>query len=208
MELLTVIGVIMVMAALSVPAISSLHSSGKMNQSVAEIAGLLENARQYAVSKNTYVWVAFHSETTAFEEPVLMVAVFASKDGTHSGASGVVPGSDLELVSRVRSFSQLQRSDAGEFRDLEGMPTSPTTGADNDIAPSSFQLKIPGRPEVATFSHAVEFLPTGEARNGAGPIDLLEFSLRPRKPGDGADTPNVAVFRVNGLTGQTQIYRR
>lgn len=207
-ELLAVIAVVSVMAVLSVPAISSISSSGRTNQSVVEIAGLLENARQYAVSKNTYVWVAFAKEANDQEGDSLMVAVVASKDGMQHEASGSVPGSEFHLINRVRVLPQLAWADAGEYTGLEGMSASQQTGANNDLAASAFKVKVPGRTGTTTFTQAVEFHPTGEARNSGGPIDVLEFAVLPKRPKVNADSGGVAVFRVNGLTGQTRIHRR
>lgn len=207
-ELLAVMAVITVMAVLSVPAFSSISSSGRTNQAVVEIAGLLENARQYAVSKNTYVWVAFAKEESATDGGVLMVAVVASKDGMKHEASGSVPGGDFNQVSQVKVFPQLAWEDAGKYGGLEGMAASQQTGSANNVAGSGFKLKVPGRTGTMTFTQAVEFQPTGEARNSGSPIDVLEFAVLPKKPKVDADSGGVAVFRVNGLTGQTRIYRR
>ncbi len=207
-ELMTVITVIVILAVVSIPCLASLSTSGKMNQSVVEIAGILEQARQFAVAKNTYVWVAFYSDTTTINGGSLAVAVFSSKDGTDPGTSGDVPGTNFDLVSRVRTFPLLHWSDAGAFTGLIGMPAFPVTTAINNVAACAFKVQIPGKPTPTTFIQAVKFQPTGEARNGNSPIDILEFAIQPQKPNGAMDGSNVAVVRVNGLTGQTRIFRR
>jgi hypothetical protein len=57
------------------------------------------------------------------------------------------------------------------------------------------------------FTQAIEFTPSGQARNGGGPVDVIDVDLQPQK-GTVNDPKNVAVLRVNGLTGETAVYRQ
>ena len=52
-ELLVVMGFIAVLAGLLVPALGSLKSAGGLKKSSADLAGVLEQARTYAMSQNT-----------------------------------------------------------------------------------------------------------------------------------------------------------
>jgi type II secretory pathway pseudopilin PulG len=89
-ELLLVIAIIMLMMGLLVPAFNSLKGSRTLAQTAFEISGALEQARSYAMSRNTYVWVGFFEEDIANPSPAsprapgigrVIVSVIASKDG-------------------------------------------------------------------------------------------------------------------------------
>ncbi len=206
-ELLAVMAVISVLASLAAPAISSLSKGSQMNQALAEVGGLLEEARQYAVAKNTYVWVAFNDSPSGADDQ-LRVAVLASK----SGADLVSWGTDdttsslarTELLNRVRTFKQVKLSGAGAF-DPSKIPDLPTVSNPGDPGSANFTIRVPGG-NSERFAKAIQFTPGGEARKTSALIGMIEIGLQPTH-GQAADADNVAVVRVNGLTGQSAIYR-
>jgi type II secretory pathway pseudopilin PulG len=92
-ELAVVIGIIVLLTVLAVPAFTNLGSSGGTTQAADMIAGTLAQARSHAIANNTYTWVGFYEEaadasTATNETPPypgkgrLILAVVASKDGT------------------------------------------------------------------------------------------------------------------------------
>lgn len=119
-----VIVIVLVMAALTIPAIRGLTEADSFNGSLSQIAGILEQARAYATGQNTYVWVAFYPVTStavnASGGDQLFVAVFASSDGTNplsnslgvTAASYVVPsnvlGTNVSQVFKVSRFKQIR----------------------------------------------------------------------------------------------------
>jgi prepilin-type N-terminal cleavage/methylation domain-containing protein len=220
-ELLVVLSIIAIMTAFAVPAIVGTSSSGQMNQNLLQLSGLLERARQYAVAQNTYVWVAFAPGADANGKKTLAVAVLASKDGIDpaspqswtSFSYGAAPSTDVGLVEKIITFHQVSLSDAGTFV-MPSLPTTPApiSAAANSLAQNTsgfFNLQIPGTAAPQAFTEAVQFTPSGEVRNGPNLIDLVELDLQPQK-GNAAllDTANIAVIRLNGLTGESVIYRR
>lgn len=89
-ELLVVIAIILLMTGLLVPAFNSLKGSRTLAQTAFEISGTLEQARSYAMSRNTYVWVGFFEEDIANPSSAsprapgigrVVISVIASKDG-------------------------------------------------------------------------------------------------------------------------------
>lgn len=207
-ELLTVMAVIGLLTTLCIPALSSLTKGGQMNQSVAELAGLLDQARQYAISQNTYVWVALSPDIASTDGPQLGVTVLASKTGVDpapaGGNYGAVPNDQIALISKPKAFSQFKFEEAGVFG-IGKIPNLPTRTAAN-VGTASFSIKLPGASSATTFSRVITFTPAGEARVTSSPIDLIEFGVHPTR-GSVTDDNNVAVLRVNGLTGQTTVYR-
>lgn len=212
-EVLAVLALVGVLAVLSAPALASLSASGKVNQSLAELAGLLAEARQLAVARNTYVWVAFRPTVSAEGDDELAVAVLASKDGTDPNPwsdYGTVPGDGIDLVSRLRVFRQIKLKEAGSFTadDVPALAGAPKANASHSLADQTavFRIREPGSSGPVPFTRAVQFTPTGAARNLASPIDLVEFNLQAARSAHD-QSGQVAVFRISGLTGQTQLYR-
>jgi prepilin-type N-terminal cleavage/methylation domain-containing protein len=212
-ELLVVIAIMAMLTVIGLPALSALSTSGGMNETVAELGGLLDQARQYAVAQNTYVWVAFYPNTSATEGNTLTVAIVASKDGTDPSPwadYGTIPSDTLGLMGRVKTFKQIKLSDAGAFTAdlISTLPTSPAVDSANNLADNTavFHIKLPGATAATSFTRAIQFTPRGEVRNNSNPIDIVEFGVQPQKHTT-SDAHNVAVIRINGTTGQTLVYR-
>ncbi|CAN5342381.1 hypothetical protein BH09VER1_BH09VER1_27610 [soil metagenome] len=211
-ELLVVMAVAGMLLGLSGVAVTSLSKGGTLNKSLADVAGTLEQARQYAVAQNTYVWVAFLPGTMSGNSTVSMV-VLASKNGadpTPWSAYGTVPNSQIGLLTRVKTFDQIGLSDAATFTDRIPELTGATavTKDVNSLAngTAKFSVLLPGTTTPVVFDRVIQFTPSGEAHNASNLIDVIEFGMQPTH-GTVADEKNVAAIRVNGLTGQTQVYR-
>lgn len=213
-ELLTVVAIMCVLIALAVPALTSLAKGNQMNQSLIELSGMLEQARQYAISRNTYVWVALRPNPSGPNGDELSVVMLASKSGIDPSpwsSYGVVPGNEIDLAARPRTFDQIRFEEAGTFTDskipsLSGKTT--TTAAKNSPSQgsASFQVKLPGASSTSDFNRVIQFTPNGEARVSANVIDVIEFGVHPTR-GSKGDENNVAVLRINGLTGQATVFR-
>src|SRR3989442_1730409 len=89
-ELMVVIGIIVILAALIAPAFTNLKSAGDVTSAAYTIKGVLEQARTYAMANHTYTWVGFYEEDASqpsTNPPTpgvgrLIVSIVASKDGT------------------------------------------------------------------------------------------------------------------------------
>ena len=219
-ELLVVIAIIAILTAAGGPAISALTSSGTANQNISQLSGILEQAREYAVAQNTYVWVAFYPSTAANGSKQVSVAVVASADGSDPASNsnsawqeysyGAVPSSTLSLVSKIVTLKQVSLQSAGAFT-FPSLPATPSVADPiNSVASNSnagfFTINLPGVGASTSFTQAVEFTPSGQARNSASPVDVIDVDLKPQK-GTVDDSSNVAVLRISGLTGETAVYR-
>ena len=216
-ELLVVIGILVILAALSYPAVSALSKSGRINQTIAELGGSLEAARQYAVAQNTYVWVAFAVPDPAVPNQIA-VAEVASADGTEITIPGtgtppgpatwggsISPGGSLVQISKVATFPLTNLAAPGTVTPAKALASTGTSLASN----ASFSVPIPGRSAATTFSQALEFTPTGEARVVTGvPVSLVEFDIQPYKGPGVIDAHNGAVIQIDGLTGAVIISRQ
>lgn len=199
-ELLVVIAIMTLLVVASVPAINALSGSGRVNQTVAEVSGMLEQARQYAVAQSTYVYVAFYTDDTAEK---ICVAILGSKDGTEPASlNDTVPSTTakVDLLSRVRTFERVTLPDTVDVP----APNLPSGGTiDHFNTSASFSIKVPWQSSAVSFKKVIIFTPTGQARNGSTPIEALDFGLQPVK----GNVKNAALIRVNGLTGEAVVYR-
>lgn len=127
-ELLLVIAIIAVLAALMVPAMGSIKGAGDVTKAAYDIKGILDQARAYAMANNTFVFVgiaevdsskdASAKPQAATADPTIggriAVAVVASKDGTrgYDAASSSLPNpawSDTNIAANLMVIGKLQR---------------------------------------------------------------------------------------------------
>jgi Tfp pilus assembly protein FimT len=210
-----------ILAFVALPALSSLVGSGNANRNVSQLSDVLELAREYAVANNTYVWVAFYPATGTNGVTSLSVAVFASNDGTDPANStsapwgnascsyGTVPSSEISLINKVITLQQILLQNAGTYA-VSSLPTTPTvTSAANSVASNSggfFAMTLPSGTSTVNFTQGIEYLPTGQARNGSSPTNVIDLDVDPQA-GNVPQPQNAAVVRINGLTGEPVVYR-
>jgi len=211
LELLTVMAVITMMITLVAPAVSSLTKGGTTNSTLAELAGTLSQARQYAVAQNTYVWVALTPNLDDPADPSVSVVALASKSGQDPAPwsnYGAAPNAEITLLAKPRTFRQCRLEEAGAFDSsrISGLPPSPSVSQANSLSKDSAKFQVSSSGSPREYARVVQFRPDGQARTASGPIDVVEFGVRPMR-GTTPDENNIAVLRINGLTGQTTVYR-
>ncbi|GAT35481.1 prepilin-type N-terminal cleavage/methylation domain-containing protein [Terrimicrobium sacchariphilum] len=199
-ELLCVIAVIAILTTVSIPALRG--RANDMNAGLHVAGGVMEFARQYAISQNTYVWVAVRSSTSGEDG---RIAVIASKDGTDllswsSASTDVASSTDLELVGPVRTLPRVRVVDAA----TASIPSMPAVSGAVKMAEVDFQVGSGSGSQ--NFNRAVQFTPTGEARVTSGVVDrYIDMALLPHQAA--LTDPNQAVIRIFGLTGKSVVYR-
>ncbi len=214
-ELLVVICLIAMLAVASLPALTSLNRSGLVTQTATSVASQLEQAREYAVAQNTYVWVGFYQDTTNLK---MSMVIAASNDGTDLTEStpdlGLIPNASVSLIHRVETFKQVELKEAGDtsLRSLFDQPPNPASNMENALCSNgmAFSVKIPGSTSTSPvrFTRMLQFTPNGGVRNQTGrAINLVEFGLQSKVAAQDKSSRNVVVVRINGFTGMTQVYR-
>jgi type II secretory pathway pseudopilin PulG len=90
-ELLVVIGIIVLLTTLLVPAFTTLKRSGDITASLSDVNSALEAGRTFAIANNTYVWAGFFEEDvvntpSTTPRPAgtgrIIISIVAAKDGT------------------------------------------------------------------------------------------------------------------------------
>ena len=130
LELLTVITIISVVAFLSVQAVGGLMLSRGMGTALDQSAALLELARNEAVTRQSYVWVAIKEETVDGKLETQMAAFYSADGTTNDAADNIIP-----LVKTLRitgvglvPFSELRP----ETRNLWSSTLVPSELLDNN----------------------------------------------------------------------------
>jgi prepilin-type N-terminal cleavage/methylation domain-containing protein len=211
-ELLVVVTIMVVIMSVGAPLATSLFGPANFNKNVAKVSNLLEQARQYAITQNTYVWVAFHQNagTTSSLQDQVAIAVIASRDGTNFlGWSGIqsVPNDNLDLINKVEwvTATRLENiASVSAFANPDNRPSQ--TGV--DLASGlDFRIRNLGGGSDLSFTRAIVFSPRGEAYVEDSPVAYTDLVLQPQR-GKQKDANNYAIIQVNGLTGTTRVYRQ
>ena len=131
-ELLVVIAIIAILMALAAPAFHSIKGGGDLTKAAYDIAGVLDNARAYAMANNTFVYVGIAevdssldpsaSPQTPTSSPAIggrvVMATVASRDGTrgYDVTSSSLPspawtnynnGANLVAIGKLQRFENV-----------------------------------------------------------------------------------------------------
>lgn len=185
-ELLSVVAIIGLLATAAVPAVGDMAASSRRTQFLADLSGVLESARQYAVAKNTYVWVAFTADSSTGQS----VVAIAAKDGLGQGYGPDDTWTPTVVdLSNSANFSQISRAKSlGEVK---------IQSAENLAQGLGFRVSQDGR--LVDFPRSIQFSPAGSAKIAAGIQGTLILQT---SAGNGRFADRVA---VNGPTGFVQV---
>jgi len=228
-EMLVVVAIIGLLLGLAVPLLGGIKGAGGVTSAAYEVAGVLDQARAYAVAHNTYVWVGFYEEDAQAAKPGgsrppypgrgrVVLGTVASRDGTGIFESGdpaqMLPADKLSVLGRLVRIENVHLADLGApagaktSDDLEGRPDAPYTDAAppddqaNRISSESAEgTDFPFQVQNYTFYKTIRFTPRGEATlNGSyGFKRVAEIGIRPSR-GNAVDTNSPNVAAIQ-LTG-------
>jgi prepilin-type N-terminal cleavage/methylation domain-containing protein len=207
-ELLVVMAILVVMLALAGPAMNALKGANDVNQAAADLSGILEQARAYAMANNTFTYVGLHQVTG--NDSSVKFAVFASKDGTRTITD------NLQQISRLKTIENAQLTDKVEDYTNNKRPMASSGNSVENMLSANSGITLPtlgsGNTQV-TFERVLRFGPNGLAQADGltpdaadNPKGYYEFGLYQTR-GSKPLTENSAVVQVSGLTGSVQVYR-
>ena len=119
-ELMVVIGIIVIMTLLLVPAFTSRKSADDITNAAYTIKGVLEQARTYAKTNNTYTWVGFYEENGAIASTTpatagngrLVMSIVASKNGSQGfKPNSAVSATNFFDLTKVAQVGKLVKID-------------------------------------------------------------------------------------------------
>lgn len=202
-ELLTCVAILGILAAASAPAFTSLVRGNDVSSSLQTLGGVLESARQYAITKNTHVWVAFSDVDPADEQPKVSIAVVSSRTGDDilpwtTDVIDLSTYSNLELVDKVQALPGVKLMDP----DLITVHCTKNTNATavRNLEHVAWDIVVAGKSR--RFTYALQFAPSGETRVGE-----LSHSVELGLTQALGESRNAAIVRVTGITGRVIVLR-
>lgn len=219
-ELLVVIAIVSTLAVMSFPSIAALSKSGNTNRAITGVAGVLELARQSAIAQNTYTWVVLAARVDNSGTNNIYAVILCSKDGTNTSDGHTLIDLDAvgtyEVGSATSNLIALSKVDS--FKGARLGPLSDSPGP-TDLTPNrpneNVNFKLPISPSEAisflnqnlSLQRVIEFTPRGQALVSGAIGQRVELGLQ-SATGKSVDAHNVAAIQVDGVTGQTRVYRR
>jgi len=235
-ELLSVMGIMSVLLALTVPAINALKGGSDFTRGVDEVELTLNRARTYAMTQNTYVWVGFYEESALAQGATntpppysgkgrVVMAVVASTDGTKIFDDGMaaapLPEARLFPLGRVVKISGVHLADvgsptgSGQGAALDDRPATPyqddASEAGRISSAHAGRTPFPFAQNGYTFYKTLRFSPSGEVSINGSPVPrrLGEIGLIPTKGDQVMDaSENLAAIQFSGMGGNVRAYRR
>jgi len=208
LELLAVLVLATVLAALTLPAVRSLRSRHALMQDAHQLVSLLATTRAHAMAQRTYAWIGFGEE-----DGKLLLSIVASKDGTlwfdSDKAGAPLPGEQLVQLNFVRlDHARLALLDpgTGDGHTLETRPEADPDwgriGANNTVFPFDYPLAGPRRHR---FTRTLLFTPRGEVivNTSYNLRPVVEIGLRATHGGP----RNAVAVQITGITGQVNLYK-
>jgi type II secretory pathway pseudopilin PulG len=232
LEIIMVVAVMVAVLTLVVVPIANMRSAGNMTKACADISGILEEARSYAIANNTYVWVGFSEVdpvTNIQGTGKVMIAVAASKDGTRGYLTGgSLRTSNLMAISPLKKFENIHLALAGV---LNGAGSTTTVGTGNMLRPSitaanyiitgknsnsavNFSWPVGGSSSQYTFYTVINFDPQGVVRFFDGTTldtrrvgQYFELGLQQTNGSIVTGTTNIAAIQLDCMFGSVRTYR-
>ncbi len=235
LELVIVVGIIAVLMVLIAPAFTTIKSGGDVTSAAYTIKGVLDTARTYAKTNNTYTWVGFYEENVSqpSSNPAtpgvgrVVMSIVASKDGTTvydpNSLTTINPAALIQIgklnkIDNVHLWTHTDvPSGTGSTFDMRPNVASAYCIGDSSPTDSATPFQYPlGNPAPSAqyrFLKALQFSPRGEVRvnnNSNSPQRVAEIAFQQTH---GSATPatvpaNLAAVQVNGFAGDVTIYRR
>ncbi|MEM1059562.1 MAG: prepilin-type N-terminal cleavage/methylation domain-containing protein [Verrucomicrobiota bacterium] len=199
-ELIVVMGIILIVGAISLPAIMSVLSGQAANRASSQVAGLMESARQYAMTQQTYVRVgiAESSDGETYFLPLFSV------DGTTLASTG--DGSAWRpmrvplVLPDMAVDNALNWSDNGVDTETDSLPS------ESDI--TAFSYTHGSLPSGLNFNAVVQFNPHGEAQVTDG-TTARHIKIAMSRAVDGtAVGEDPFIVRIAGAGGFIRVLRK
>jgi prepilin-type N-terminal cleavage/methylation domain-containing protein len=222
LELMVVLGIMGLMAWLTIPALSSLKSSGGLNASAAAVQSILTQARAQAMLSDSHVFVGFYESDASQADTVrpaptgvgrLWIGVALTKDGTQgydltNAASW--SASNLTPVGKLRFFDNLHLATNATFYLSSGTSNTVSPVGDPSVTNTPFGWPLENSNSVTQFiSGVIQFTPQGAAMLPGSTIpEYIQLALIPTHGTlIASNLPNAAVIQVDAITGAMRTFR-
>ncbi len=195
-----------------------------MSRAIYSVSDTLEQARAYAMSRSTYVYVGVAEDSSSSAAGSMIIGVVASNQGTQ-----IFTTANPNLSSTSGSYSPITKlMRITNVRPVSLPASSPTSGNPRQVVPNSFKLGdatfdqgsptysfsvgpylfasaagISTAPGVSSAG-MLQIDPQGVVSEVGGlPVAFFEIALAP----DYGNQSNYAALQIAGVTGAVRIYR-
>lgn len=201
-ELIVVMSIMAGVLSLAVPFTSNFLRSNQMNSATGKVGGLIEEARNQALARQSYMWLALKTDLV---RKGTWVALFDSGKTASSDSSEMrlvtkpvfLQGITLKQVNELSSVN-LPSTDESSTDDLVALEENTASGSFSPI-----ETKI-GALGTFSFDRLVLFSPRGEALARKDTVSRwIVIGLAPNS----SEGTNAAVFQISGLTAQCITHR-
>ncbi len=195
-EILVAVSIGAVLTTFSLVAFNQIGKGGSLTRTGSEISDLLEQARAYAMARNTYVWVGF----TQSGPDSLVAGVVSSRNGdAHPTAEDLVPLDHIRRFERVRVVSL----DASAER-----PAAEDEAQVANLSSPILEFSIAGAKPVTFDTQVIQFDSRGECRIAQDqPYRITEIGLQEVVDGQIRNRDNSVAIQIGGLSGAVSLYR-
>ncbi|HSI86479.1 MAG: hypothetical protein ACAI35_25715 [Candidatus Methylacidiphilales bacterium] len=218
LELLLVIGVMATAVACLRPAVSDLTAGSNFSRSTYQISGALEQARSYAQSRNTYVYVAMAERDGLNPSQAgtgrMVFVVMASRDGTRGydvNSPTQLSTDKLTPVTQPIILSGVQMTDVGATAITRPAIQSVDYSLSSSTCATPLTMTVNGT--IYTFNKIIQFDPQGIARiqtssNGDEVPVWIEVGIREMRGNTVPAKAQQGAVQVAGVSGMVKVYRQ
>ncbi|PTY00717.1 hypothetical protein DB345_00115 [Spartobacteria bacterium LR76] len=203
-ELLVVMGLVGMLMAVTMPAVGSLNRGNAVARAAGEIPDLFSQARSYAMTHNTYVYVGLRVGNMNGDSAI-WVGVVASRNGL-AGTSDALTKDDLFPISKVLVFEAVSLDTDGASAVLTG-----SNALANGCRITDSKISFPAdaiRPGLgfSEFDSVVRFSPAGAASLSVSERVIPSYVVMGFVPARGG-TANAFGVQVDGPSGVARAVR-
>ena len=206
--------VIALVAAFAAPALSAINGN-EVSRAVYNVNDVLNEARSYAMSKNTYVYVGLVSDASTSPSS-LVIGMVASTDGTQTFSPGPPSLNPITKIYRLKNIAAVSLpAPSANTNDQRKMVDAKFKMGDNSFASgttysfilSSYTFKGASGQNAGTNCTSAGILqidPQGVVSEvGGDPAPLFEIGLKTVA----GNQSNYAALQIAGMSGAVRIYR-
>jgi prepilin-type N-terminal cleavage/methylation domain-containing protein len=210
-ELLVVISIMSVLAAVTTWSIYGNQTSGRANAAILTLGGFVDECRQYAIANNTYVYVGIcqNPAATGPASEVWLGAV-ASSDGTDVSSAGkntLTVGTNVKAISKLMILQGVDIQNATQSQFATATNWTAPSGATDASQPGAAQIGPLGAAN-AMIPLSFYFAPDGSVSTNGTVTTCLALGLEISAGSTPSHHVDPAVFQVTGLTGITKVFRQ
>ena len=200
-ELLIVLNILVYFFWMVAPMLSSILTGQGVSEAAFELSTAVEKARNEAVTRKTYVWLALQDEIQSGNLGV-RIGTVCSKDGTaNTNAANLMPLGSPVLISKVGLV------------DMEAVNTGAPTAAATDLLELAGGIKFTVGKVSFSQGRTITFMPLGDvsttpvptATTGFDPLLMVAFR---QCHGTNLFAGNDITLAIDGSDGAPILYRK